>query len=1076
MNQLYTVLKKIILALSIVLSSFCSFAQTGLGPLNWTEPINVESNSIFIIWMDNAGYSNSNIYQKVYGFDYNNQIQSTDSAITKTLKMEDDRTGGGAYVDVAKGKFNVGPRDQVVSVWGGDVFGNSMINIMIPQFDTSATMWTNSIQDSIVSDVQNDRIYVKTLDIDGDSLDEYLVSFLDIQDSIHFYLYDVDSTFQSTLIATFSDEKVVSDFSYQFVRYSIETADFNGDGTEELALIYVDSPLSSVLFEVKIKVYDFDNDSFISQGEDEFLIPYNNPLQEFVMASAEGNFNENNKRELVVSSVRKGNGYWNSYHYLFEFSSNLQSISQSDIYLNYAIDPEGNFQHTSIVSGDLNDDGLDEIIFTTQETVYIMSTEGDLSLSLENEFDVTSGGSYEIQQKHNFLELSDINQDGRKEIVIIKDFVDNNQQEDGFYVGMYSIDTSFVETLIGELVGDEQLLVDIDNPEYEYRPYAIAIGNFDGYNFTIGEPTNYIVSEVAQPTVILNAPPIHFDQFDDENFDVNDCYNGEECDFYARYTKVSNSTIEVTTTVQADWAISAGLSMSGSVSVGATVTVAPLGVGGSVNTSLSVNYENHLLYTQGAHFSNTSVSSYTQTISYENTAIEDDRIYSTVSDFEVWEYPVYHGNETFPRNTIATFVPVGVESTWFPSKSYSASSYIPEHEVSNILSYRPYPEINDNPNVDQGIDVDNTVSYVLTALSEDDWSTSSEDFSSSSADTIREYGLDVGVSMGIIRFDGDYNNKTINTNKTSVTNLIQLDVHLGGLDMSIGDVKYAVTPYSYWSKDGALVVDYAARPEIAPPGNPETWWTEKYGSYPDPTFILPWRLDPEKGFAISEEAKREQTKDIQFSPSNPLEGDTADIKVRVRNFSLLSTTESVSVSFYLGDPDGNGTPIIGLNGSNTVDTEGTIENRESEDVVLRWVIPENMSSYPRIYAVLDEDGFIEEVHEGNNKGFNVMDYPFGSPTGIDDILSATNNDYFSSAYPNPFTSFTTIEYTLKDNNETRIVVYDQLGNKVKTLIDKYQSAGNHSVSFNGTGLASGIYFYTIQCGAISETKKLVLLE
>ena len=197
--------------LGLILFSSTSVLSQDNNPLGWTEPINVKSNDIFIMWMESAGYSYSENYQKVYGFDYNSSFLPADSLVTRTPKNQDSRIGGGSYTDAATGKFAIGPRDNVVSIWGGDIAGTSRVNIMLPKFDTTETMWTNSIQDSITTDVQNDRMYVRTLDIDGDSLDEFIIAFLNEQDSIQFYLYDVDSDLNPTLILSFSDEKVIND-------------------------------------------------------------------------------------------------------------------------------------------------------------------------------------------------------------------------------------------------------------------------------------------------------------------------------------------------------------------------------------------------------------------------------------------------------------------------------------------------------------------------------------------------------------------------------------------------------------------------------------------------------------------------------------------------------------------------------------------------------------------------------------------------------------------------------------------------------------------------------------------------
>jgi len=55
-------------------------------------------------------------------------------------------------------------------------------------------------------------------------------------------------------------------------------------------------------------------------------------------------------------------------------------------------------------------------------------------------------------------------------------------------------------------------------------------------------------------------------------------------------------------------------------------------------------------------------------------------------------------------------------------------------------------------------------------------------------------------------------------------------------------------------------------------------------------------------------------------------------------------------------------------------------------------------------------------------------------------------------------------------------IYDILGREIATLINKEQKAGNYEVNFNASKLSSGVYFYKLQAGNFSQTKKLLLLK
>jgi Rax2 C-terminal beta propeller domain/Secretion system C-terminal sorting domain len=79
-------------------------------------------------------------------------------------------------------------------------------------------------------------------------------------------------------------------------------------------------------------------------------------------------------------------------------------------------------------------------------------------------------------------------------------------------------------------------------------------------------------------------------------------------------------------------------------------------------------------------------------------------------------------------------------------------------------------------------------------------------------------------------------------------------------------------------------------------------------------------------------------------------------------------------------------------------------------------------------------------------------------------------------YPNPFNPTTVIGYQLSAVSHVRLRVYDILGRSVATLVDGVQSPGEHSVVFDGSRFASGVYFYRIQTGSYVRTMKMVLMK
>jgi hypothetical protein len=57
-----------------------------------------------------------------------------------------------------------------------------------------------------------------------------------------------------------------------------------------------------------------------------------------------------------------------------------------------------------------------------------------------------------------------------------------------------------------------------------------------------------------------------------------------------------------------------------------------------------------------------------------------------------------------------------------------------------------------------------------------------------------------------------------------------------------------------------------------------------------------------------------------------------------------------------------------------------------------------------------------------------------------------------------------------------LTIYDLLGRRIETIVDEYRQAGVHTVTFDASGLSSGVYFYRLQAGDAVETKRMVLLK
>lgn len=79
-------------------------------------------------------------------------------------------------------------------------------------------------------------------------------------------------------------------------------------------------------------------------------------------------------------------------------------------------------------------------------------------------------------------------------------------------------------------------------------------------------------------------------------------------------------------------------------------------------------------------------------------------------------------------------------------------------------------------------------------------------------------------------------------------------------------------------------------------------------------------------------------------------------------------------------------------------------------------------------------------------------------------------------YPNPFNPSTVIRFSVPENSNVSLKIYDTLGKEIITLLNEDKDAGWYDVHFDASGLASGVYLYRITAGSFISTKKMTLIK
>ncbi len=109
--------------------------------------------------------------------------------------------------------------------------------------------------------------------------------------------------------------------------------------------------------------------------------------------------------------------------------------------------------------------------------------------------------------------------------------------------------------------------------------------------------------------------------------------------------------------------------------------------------------------------------------------------------------------------------------------------------------------------------------------------------------------------------------------------------------------------------------------------------------------------------------------------------------------------------------------------------------------------------------------------EGNRFGITIRPTSVSNETEESPALFALEQNY-----PNPFNPSTTISYSVQEAGAVNISVYNLMGQKVATLVDETKAAGQYNVRWNAAGAASGMYYYRLEAGGQSITRKMTLIK
>ncbi|NJK85750.1 MAG: hypothetical protein HC906_07060 [Bacteroidales bacterium] len=452
--------------------------------------------------------------------------------------------------------------------------------------------------------------------------------------------------------------------------YDVCTGDFNEDGIDEIVLAAVTEYPDEDEFGWRLDAYLFQ----MKEEKIEYQFKTTNPFytetsnsNDYIrrLAVVAGNFDNDFVEDVAVTYqvVETGNGDSDIYLRATRASSTGFSLMGEQ----YRIDGSNghNGWPLTMYAADVNRDGFDEIQIQARNTLNSYSLDENLDyfpktspayaygiLNNENDYFVNTFAVTDMDLAYN---------DSLKTEIAV---LNNN--------GLTIYQKINSQGLFDELI------------ELDLIANGIVAGDFDGDALRLGPPRRQTISNIVRPLMVLSTPPVHFDIFGDEVFDLQDCYpvyeSSENCNTSSVYYKeIDEQQIESSVEVSSTWT-KTSLPVAETIEGIYTLDYAEI-------ADRLINQELNKIY--GGGEVEKRRSSQTFTFSSRTETIEDDVIQCLITTYDLLEFPVYT-DDSVMRHVMVIEPSTDQQKTrlqWIPFRSSASRNFHATHEVGNILSY-----------------------------------------------------------------------------------------------------------------------------------------------------------------------------------------------------------------------------------------------------------------------------------------------------------------------------------------------------------------------------------------------------
>jgi len=924
-----------------------------------------------IVFIEGQYQTPTNIYIGLY--DWNpttSALIPKDSIQLMTCTTQD---WGPKQVDIAVGDFNCDTRDDIVAVAQTT---DTTFDLILPRFVPGTLTWDTPyilhsspnalyFDPDIPLDTNGNISGLRLLAADLDSVpgQEFLLAYLTPDTQVQLVMYKTDSLLNPIAVDSVLDHDRL--FTTRPTRcnershvFDITAGDFDGDWVDEIMLIgeYRDASDHYVLYS---SIYEYSGgslhrvhfqDSIMWQGRYHVLCNF---ADRIAVAAADYQGIGSDQALLFMHEL---GGCEEMYGYLFGLTPDSAMDDMETVRLidwsnwwEYTINHNAATSDHGLSSVDLNLDGRAEFVIKGGRYMKVGNWQGT-SVTWRSG-DMTLLGAFDrVTDSRRSVIFADLDLDTAQTSWTPEIIAGFNDTHSAGHLRTWRVDINSSDSITGiTQIHDIALPEGGGSVPDTWYSLIYAAGDFDGDGVRLGKPNHVSFTHEAEPLVVLNSPPMHFDILGTDTADVLGFYlpSPGAKNAHVGYTVGTTDEQSVWADNTSNWNFSASAGGTKDLwfgSFSAKVTAAYGGSASRISGSI------------GSQYTNETVTSYDVDLAFVRSV-----------PYDVWEYPFYVGDSMHGYYVVARPTEASANG-WNVLEELPSTSYTPRHERGNLLSYpSSMDDLLNRGDVEEILSnlgswpvVEGTLAWDkkwgVTKIAEVVESRS-RTFSVNLETEAELFGLELSASAS-------HDATSVQTRSSTLSNGFEVNTYLGNLLSTFSDADYRITPVFFWSTAGALVLDYI----VDDLDDGYTWWALNYGSAPDPAFLLPWRYASAKGMEPLDPTKIWRTPDLYFRPAYPIRGDSVTIHGKVWNYSLDSLTQDVEVRFYDGDPNCSETsPLLNTAGDSVVVVAGGIGPRRFKDFEFEWEVPLGASPNARVYVVLDPDDQIAEIHDNNNK-------------------------------------------------------------------------------------------------------------